>query len=143
MDLSMLEMLIPNVADWLNVDPATVLLYLTLFCTIANLLGRLIPDDAEGFLGKFRDLCKVIGVYTPNRVSRGVSVNDVARAVVSKPSQEVLDMANDPDSLIPEVIEDVAEQIVPAFPGLLRDEKGRFIPKEKGNADTDDYSGSG
>jgi len=128
MDFSILEHFIPNVAGWLNLDPATVLLYLVMLCTVCNLIGRLIPDDVEGPWGRVRDICKIIGTYTPNRVSRGISVNDVASSIVSnRPGtarDEVVDAAVQSSSLIPEVVEQmdaepVPDGIVPAFPGLM------------------------
>lgn len=36
----------------------------------AVLVGKIIPDDADGPLGLVRKLCKFIGIYVVNRKSR-------------------------------------------------------------------------
>lgn len=141
MDLSFLEHLIPDLAAYFNVQPSTMLLLATVFVTVCNLIGRVIPDDKTGALGLIRDVCKLLGVYAPNRVTSGISVNDVARAVVSQADNSVLAAAESPDSLIPEVMQDMGAQstVVPAFPGLqscsVRDPKtGRFVKREEGES---------
>lgn len=137
MDLSGLQDLIPDVAKLLNVDPATALFWLGLLATGCNIAGRLIPDDKTGWLGSVRDVCKVLGLYAPNRVTSGVSVSDVAKAVVANRvedvKREVIEHASDAGALIPGVVEQIVEDklddvlelaedqiIVPAFPGLLK-----------------------
>lgn len=141
MDLSFLEHLIPNLAAYFNVQPSTVLLLVTILVTACNLIGRVIPDDKTGVLGMIRDVCKLLGVYAPNRVTSGISVNDVARSVVSQADNSVLAAAESPDSLIPEIMQDrdARQQVVPAFPGLqecsARDPKtGRFVKREEGES---------
>lgn len=114
MDLSFLEVFIPNIAKMLNLDPATVLLFLTGFVTICNLVGRAIPDDAIGALGVIRRICKFLGLYAPNRITSGVSTSDVASAVIHGQVNRIVDSANDTI----EEISDSVTKIVPAFPGL-------------------------
>lgn len=82
MDLSGIEHLIPNLAAFFNVDPATILLIVTIFVALCNLTGRIIPDDATGVLGTVRKVCKLIGLYASNRVTKGVSVNSVASVLL-------------------------------------------------------------
>lgn len=82
MDLSGIENLIPNLAAFFNVDPATILLLVTIFVALCNLAGRIIPDDATGVLGTVRKVCKLIGLYASNRVTKGVSVNAVANVLL-------------------------------------------------------------
>lgn len=91
-DLSGLEGLIPPVAQALGVEPASALLGLGALVTAANIAGRLIPDTATGFLGGLRKAAKVIGMVVPNRIAPRVTVNDVARAVVTR---QVTDLASD------------------------------------------------
>lgn len=141
MDLSFLQDMIPDLASALNVEPATLLLYLGLIATGCNIIGRLIPDDKVGALGTIRDICKFIGVYTPNRVASGISVNDVARSIVSKADPEVVETAVDADALIPQIVDNSPNGVTPAFPGLTesgrlgRDPKtGRFVPRPPGEA---------
>lgn len=132
MDLSVLQDILPDLAGYLNLDPATVLLYIGIICTGCNIVGRLIPDDATGVVGQVRDIVKMIGFYAPNRVSRGVTVNDVVNQVIGAgDSNRVVEMAKDDDALVPEVVED--RKIVPAFPGRAgpnRGPDGKFVPKK-------------
>lgn len=86
MDISLVEALIPNVAGMLGIEPATALLIVGVVVSVCNLLGRLIPDDATGWLGVVRKVCKFVGLYTSNRVSSGVSVNDVTKAMLDAPA---------------------------------------------------------
>lgn len=81
MDLSFVEAMIPNVAAMLGIDPATALLILGVVVSVCNLLGRLIPDEATGWLGLVRKVCKFVGLYASNRVTKDATVNDVAAQV--------------------------------------------------------------
>lgn len=143
MDLSILEEFVPDLAGALNVEPATLLLFLGLIATVCNIVGRLIPDDKIGIVGTIRDICKFIGVYTPNRVAKGITVNDVARSIVDKAEPEVVESAAGADTLIHQVVDNPPnpEKVVPAFPGLVdsgrlgRDPKtGRFVPRPDGES---------
>lgn len=49
---------------------------------VANVVGRVIPDDAKGILGVVRKVAKVVGLYASNRVKSGKSVNTVVREIV-------------------------------------------------------------
>lgn len=77
-----IEKLIPPIAQMLGLDPATLLLLVGVIVAVGNLLGRLIPDDATGVLGIVRKISKFVGLYASNRVSSGLSVNQVARQVL-------------------------------------------------------------
>lgn len=97
-----LEALIPDIARLLGVEPATALLYLGVLVTVSNLIGRLIPDDATGVLGFIRKVAKIIGIYVPNTITSGVTVNNICN-----------------DALRHE-IEEVIPEPVKAFPGLAK-----------------------
>jgi hypothetical protein len=100
-DLSGLEFLIPNVAAWLNVEPATVLLILAVVGTVCNLTSRIIPDTATGWLGQVRNIARVVGLHVPNRVLPRTTVDELAvdavvaatQARVPKPVKDYLDLA--------------------------------------------------
>lgn len=89
-DLSPIEQAIPPIAQMLGIEPATALLLLGLVVTVANILGRLIPDDAIGFWGGVRKVAKVVGLFVPNRITTALSVNDVAKAVVTRKVTDVV-----------------------------------------------------
>jgi len=106
MNLSGLEDLIPDVAAFLHVTPATALLLLGFVVSLCNLTGRLIPDEATGWKGLVRKVCKLVGLYASNRVASGVSVNDVTKVLIESKlpirddsgkftSQTVVDAARD------------------------------------------------
>ena len=119
-DLSGFEKFIPDIASMLGVEPSTVLLLVGLIIAIANLGGRLIPDDKTGFLGFVRTACKLIGLYASNRISSGLTVNKIAETTA--PIVQELD----------ERIEQVDTVVKKAFPGLPdRDPvTGKFKKKE-------------
>lgn len=76
----MIEHYIPDLARLLGVDPATALLIFGLFVTVANLVGRMIPDDKTGALGAIRKIAKVIGVYAPNKVHSKDAVEELTES---------------------------------------------------------------
>lgn len=82
-NLGGVEDLIPPVAQFFGVEPSTVLLFLAITVTAANLIGRLIPDDAVGWLGTIRKIAKTIGLFIPNRIAPGIGVDAVAKAVIA------------------------------------------------------------
>lgn len=132
--MSFVEHLIPNVAQLLNIQPATALLLALLISGVGNITGRLIPDDKTGILGAVRDVSKLIGLYVANRVTAGVTTTDVSRVVLgqveSKVDEKIRDIAGEPGALIPDVVEEVLHkdtQIVPAFPSFKRGPDGRFM----------------
>lgn len=118
MDLSFIEHLIPNVAAWLHVEPATVLLIVVTVSSISNIIARAIPDDTEGFLGGVRNVCKVLGMYVSNRVQSGVSVNEVVGDVAD--SQRNSTIADRYLNEWPEGSGTLREPVVPAFPGFKK-----------------------
>lgn len=138
MDLSILQDIVPDLAGFLNVDPSTLLLYMTITGVAANIIGRLIPDDVGGFWGQFRDVCKIIGAYTPNRVTKGVSVNDVAASIVTKADPEITELAADKDALILSAVDETfaPQPVAQAFPGFKR------VNEELNDEEDDSIGGS-
>lgn len=62
--------LIRTLADTFGVSPAVMaglLAVLVAISKVAEFVGKLIPDSATGFWAIVRKVCKVIGVYIPNR----------------------------------------------------------------------------
>ena len=124
MDLSILQAILPDAAAFLHVQPATLLFYLAFIVTSSNIATRVIPDDATGWRHNVRVVAAIVGMYVPNRVSSGITVNDVAKRVigaeVDKPTSDAIqDAAAQPDALIPEVVDQPSEPpapVVPAFP---------------------------
>lgn len=106
MDLSIIEPLLPNLAACFNLEPSTMLLVFGVFVAVCNLVGRLIPDEVVGFLGAVRKVCKFVGMYTSNRVSKGVSVNDVAKALLDSKVPNVRD--NSTGQFVAQTVEEVA-----------------------------------
>lgn len=127
MDLSILEALIPDLAGWLNVEPATLLLYIGVFCTLCNITSRLIPDDSTGALGYLQRICRILGAHVENRVAPGVKTVDVVKDIVGahierRAQDKIRDLASDTESLIPDAIERAADEInvPPQVAGYLR-----------------------
>lgn len=70
----------------LGIDPSYLAIYLTLIVAVANIVGKSIPESATGPLGIIRRVCKIIGLYVPNQITRTVSTATVAKAVVATAS---------------------------------------------------------
>lgn len=81
-----MEDLIPQVGRLVGIDPTTFLFYMAVLSMAANVIARLIPNDATGWKGGLRKVCTIIGVYVSSRVSPGVTVNDVAKAAIETPA---------------------------------------------------------
>jgi hypothetical protein len=73
-------MIIVEVANALGMNPSTLIASAVALSVVARAVGAVIPDNATGIAGGIRNLAKVIGLSISNRVERGVSVTDVARA---------------------------------------------------------------
>jgi hypothetical protein len=108
-----MDYFINQIAAWAGINPMLIPFILAFVVAAANLIGRLIPDDATGFLGVIRKIAKVVGLYLSNRISSGVSVNAVTRA--SAETLDLVDQIPEPAPLLPPVTQ--AE----------RDARGRFV----------------
>jgi len=125
MDLSLLQYMLPDAARFFNLAPETLLAYLIMICTLCNIVSRLIPDDVKGFMGVIRNVCTVLGLYVGNRVTRGVTVNDIAKSIVKPADAGIVDLAKGDETLIQEATTD---PVTPAFPGLpARGADGKFV----------------
>lgn len=108
MDLSGLEHFIQNIAAFFNVDPSTILLFVGVFVAVCNLAGRLIPDEATGWKGAVRKFCKLVGMYASNRVTKGMSVNDVTKVLLDS---KVAGARDDVWKFASQTVEDAARQL--------------------------------
>lgn len=61
----------------------SILAKVALVSLVANAIGRLIPDSATGIPGFIRKVCKVIGIYVPNRITPQDSTVSVAKEVLA------------------------------------------------------------
>src|SRR3546814_7803216 len=112
--MNVIEYYIPDLANLLGVEPSTALLIVCLLIALMNLGGRFIPDDATGWLGFVRKICKLVGLYASNRITSKLTVNKIAETTVP-------------------IVNELGEQIerVKAFPGLPeRGADGKFKTKE-------------
>lgn len=107
-NLSGVENLIPPIAQMLGIEPATALLAVGIIVTVANITGRLIPDTATGVLGGIRRVAKVVGLFVPNRVAPQITVNDVAKAVLTRKAGQ---LAGEVETEAREVIRDQLPRI--------------------------------
>jgi hypothetical protein len=68
----MVEVLLAFIAAKVGVDVVSLLALVGALVALANVIGKMIPDDATGPLGIVRKVCKVIGLYVPNKtVAKG------------------------------------------------------------------------
>jgi apolipoprotein N-acyltransferase len=73
--------LVDPIAQLLGIEGASVLATMAVISLVARLIGKAIPDDRTGWVGILRTVCKIIGLYTPNRVTSQVSVEDTANNI--------------------------------------------------------------
>lgn len=74
--------LIDPIADYFGISGASLLATLAVTSLVCNLIGRLIPDDATGWQSVVRNVAKVIGLSVSSRLTKGVSVSDVAKVLL-------------------------------------------------------------
>lgn len=67
----------------LGFDGVGIITLYSLTVLAARLVARFIPDDKTGFLGLVRKVSRVVGLDLSNRISSGVSQNDVAKATMT------------------------------------------------------------
>lgn len=80
-----ITLIVTTLAGWLGVTPAIILGYIGVLVAAANVISRLIPDDATGWLHVVRMITKFIGVNVTNRVTSGVTQTDVNKALFRIP----------------------------------------------------------
>lgn len=78
-----MDTLIDSLAAQLGLSGVTLIVTLMVVSKAANMVSRIIPDDAKGFKGLIRKVCTVVGLYASNRVASGVTQADVAKGLVS------------------------------------------------------------
>lgn len=103
--------ILDQIFGWLGLDGSSALALILLISMISNLLYRLIPDDAEGFLGQIKPILRVVGLYASNRISHGVTVNDVAKEAINAQTGAITRKTEEVAQRVDERIEDVVDQI--------------------------------
>ena len=110
-DLSGIEHYIPNVAAFLGVDPATALFLVTVVVVVSNLVSKFIPDDKTGPLGFIRKIATFVGIAASNRISAGLTVNEVVKSTVP-----IVEHIGEVQEQMESKLEGFGE-VVQAFPG--------------------------
>ena len=110
-DLSGIEHYIPNVAAFLGVEPATALFLVTVIVVVANLVSKFIPDDKTGVLGLIRKIATFVGIAASNRISAGLTVNEVVKSTVP-----IVEHISEVQDQMESKLEGFGE-VVQAFPG--------------------------
>lgn len=80
-----LTIVLTFIASKTGVSMPVLLGYVGLLVALANAISRWIPDDATGWIGTVRTICKFIGINVSSRLTNGQTVNDVAKAAASFP----------------------------------------------------------
>lgn len=128
-NLSGIEHYIPNVAAFLGVDPATALFLVTVIVVVSNLISKFIPDDKTGVLGVIRKITTFVGIAASNRISSGLTVNEIAKTTVP-----IIEHVGEVQEQMESKLEGFGE-VVQAFPGAASGPRrdpttGKFL---KGN----------
>ena len=121
-----MEEIVLLIAAWLGISPVTLIVMLPASVAVANVVTRVIPDDATGVLRLVRLATKFIGLYAANRVTSGVTVNDVAKTFADgvRSAQAAKDKL---DALGVKQANEVLNQ------RGLRDASGRFVSRTDGS----------
>lgn len=82
MDASFTD-LIESIASTVGMDAGTLLGFLALLSMGCRFVGKSIPDDTTGILGVIRKVCKFLGLYVSNKVTSGVTTNDVVKSLTA------------------------------------------------------------
>lgn len=127
-DLSGIEHYIPNLAAMLGIDPATVLLLVTITVVVANLVSKFIPDDKVGVLGAIRTIAKFIGIAASNRIAAGLTVNEIAKTTVP-----IIEHVGEVQEQMESQLKGFGDSISQAFPGYKGPQRdpatGKFMSK--------------
>lgn len=67
MDIFAIQSLLGAAATFFRVEQTTLVIYCAGLMMTCNVTGKLIPDDATGWLAYVRKFCKVVSAYVPNR----------------------------------------------------------------------------
>lgn len=71
---------IEGILRQLGFDGVGIIALYAFLALASRVIARLIPDDKTGFLGLIRKVTRVIGIDVSNRITAGVSINDVSKA---------------------------------------------------------------
>jgi hypothetical protein len=76
---------IPMIAEHVGLSPSTLVFLFFCINQGAKAAGRVIPNDATGWLATLRTICGFLGADPSSRVTSGVSVEDVAKQALTTP----------------------------------------------------------
>jgi hypothetical protein len=102
------DLVVETIARALGLEGASLLATLAVISLVARLIGKRIPDDKTGWVGFVRDAAKIIGLYTSNRVTSGVSVTDVSKVLLDSKLPNARDEAG---KFATQTVEDAARLI--------------------------------
>lgn len=129
-DLSGIQHYIPNLAAFLGVEPATALFLVTIIVVASNLISKFIPDDKVGILGVIRKITTFVGIAASNRISAGLTVNEIAKTTVP-----IIEHVGEVQEQMESKLEGFGE-VVQAFPGAASGPRrdptaGKFLKGSK------------
>lgn len=93
---------------WLGIDGGSALSLILLTSLVSNFLYRLIPDDATGWRGAIKPILRVVGLYASNRLTAGISVNDIATEIANTRMARTSDSV---EQRVDERIEEVVAEV--------------------------------
>lgn len=74
---------IATIAHLLGVPAAYVPLILMIIVAVSNIIGKLIPESATGWLGTARKIANIIGLYVSNRITPNITQSDVTKSIAA------------------------------------------------------------
>lgn len=99
---------IDAIAEALGLEGTTLLAVLAVISIVSQMVAKRIPDDKTGCLGVIRNVAKVIGLYTSNRVTSGVTVTDVSKVLLDSKLPNARDESG---KFVSQTVKDAARHI--------------------------------
>mgnify|MGYP001562861810 CR=1 FL=1 len=72
--------IVDGILRQLGFDGVGIIALYSILVLACRVIARIIPDDKAGILGMVRKITRGIGLDVSNRISSGVSINDVSKA---------------------------------------------------------------
>lgn len=90
-----IDLILRQVAAAFNLDESSLLAVAIIVSAIANIVSRLIPDDAVGWQAAVRRVTAILGMHVHNRVTKATTTEDMARTLAVSVDSEPVDFPPD------------------------------------------------
>lgn len=106
-----------QLAAYFGIDGVTLLVMLIIVSMASQLLARMIPDNATGWLGYARRAASIIGLYTSSRLTKDVTLKAAVKHVAQNRIDELL----------------LEKEFKPPFPGIEKKRRSKKNEETRSN----------